>query len=382
MGGKGLVWIVLDECYLRVLHTFCGRGADVVKGLCKINVLWFEGDAAGIFRREGQQVVDQAHQHVAVVHDHTDNLLLLFLCLQHGKHVRESHDRVEGRTDLMRHVGHEGTLHHTRLVSAFRFLLQLFLFSHEWCYVTDYAKALHKLSVLIEMRQTVEHVPLWIFGVVENRPCIAEVCHGLGEVNFRLAETLCYHVVLEEIGSQIFETHHLLGVGEFLVECNFAFDSVSAPESHVTLLHQILQLVLILLYLLVLLTDEGFVLTVLYKEVALLGQIADRDGDIQQLSLFVMDCVQHDLGITVDASLRYHGLGAEGGICECLLVEMFAEEGHVVDHIVVIEWIALRLELQDLTCLLIDVQQSTVFVEEGQTHDGLFIDITVSVGEF
>ena len=168
----------------------------------------------------------------------------------------------------MGHVSHEGTLHHARLHGTLRFLLQLFLFLHEWCYVTDHAIALHKLSVFVEMWQTVEHVPLQFLAVVEDGPCIAEVGYGPGEVDFRLAETLHNDAVVDEIRSQFLETQYPIGCGELLVEGNFVLDKVCAPEPHVALLHQILQFVLILLYLLVLLTDEGLVLFVVDKEVA------------------------------------------------------------------------------------------------------------------
>ena len=211
----------------------------------------------------------------------------------------------------MGHVGHEGTLHHARLLGALCFLLQLFLLSHERCQVTDHTVALHDPAVLIETWQAVEHVPLQLVAVVEDGSCMAEVGHGLGEMCLRLEKALHDDVIVDEHTSQLLEAHDLLRDGEALVEGNLFLDEVCPPEPHVAFVHQVLQLVLILLYLLVLLADEHLVCAVFDKEVALLCQVADREGEIQQLPLLVQDGVQAHLRMEVHTAFQDHALGTE-----------------------------------------------------------------------
>ena len=139
---------------------------------------------------------------------------------------------------------------------------------------------------------------------MEDGSCTAEVGHRLDEIDIWLVKTINNRVIpADEVISQFLETHHFFGRGEFLVEGNLLLGDVSAPEPHIAFVHQVLQLVLILLYLPVLLTDRCFVLPVLDKEVALLGQVTDGERDIQQFPLFVVNGVYAHFGIAVYVSL-------------------------------------------------------------------------------
>ena len=87
LGHECRVWIVFDECHTGLLDTGLQRLTDVVEALGEVHFPWYDLDATVINCRDGQDVVDESHEHVAVVHDHPDDLLLLFGRGEHGQHV-------------------------------------------------------------------------------------------------------------------------------------------------------------------------------------------------------------------------------------------------------------------------------------------------------
>ena len=79
-----------------------------------------------------------------------DNLFFLFRCAQHWQHVRETYNCVQWCAYLVGHIGHEGTLHHTRLVGTFCLAFQLFLFLDEWRYVAHDTISACQMSFAVE----------------------------------------------------------------------------------------------------------------------------------------------------------------------------------------------------------------------------------------
>ena len=69
----------------------------------------------------------------------------------------------------MTHAGQEGTLAHTRLVSAFGFFLQLFLLVNQVGYVSYHTIGTCLLAVLIIVWNAIDKGPLQFIAVVEER---------------------------------------------------------------------------------------------------------------------------------------------------------------------------------------------------------------------
>ena len=150
---------------------------------------------------------------------------------------------------------------------------------------------------------------------------------------------------------------------------------------HVTAVHQILDLVLQVLDLLIGLPHLQGVLLTLQVEFALLGDVADREGDIHQFALFVIDGVYAQLGIAVHASVDDDTLRTEVELLHMSVRQDIAEGGHVIKGSLVIIGVVLRLELQDLSHLLVGGEQVSFLVVEGQSHQRLLEGLAVFVGQ-
>ena len=114
-------------------------------------------------------------------------------------------------------------------------------------------------------------------------------------------------------------------------------------------------------------TDVEVVLLVLQIEFALLGDIADREGDAIDLAIIFIDGVKAHLRVTVDTTLDDDTLRTEIEIFHMTVVQNITERGHVEEGIVVIIGVVLRLEFQYLTHLLIGGEQFTVLIVESKT---------------
>ena len=82
-GGACGVGIVLDELHAWLLNTLGKRLADVVEDRREVALFGLDGQRL-THGRGFEDVVDESHEHVAVVHDHPDDLLLLFSRGEHG----------------------------------------------------------------------------------------------------------------------------------------------------------------------------------------------------------------------------------------------------------------------------------------------------------
>ena len=86
-GDETVVRVLLDEFHTWLLHTLLQRFANVVETLGKVHFCRLYTDATSVERRDGKDIVDQSHEHVAVVHNDVDDLLLFLLGGEHGQHV-------------------------------------------------------------------------------------------------------------------------------------------------------------------------------------------------------------------------------------------------------------------------------------------------------
>ena len=279
----------------------------------------------------------------------------------------------------MGHVGHERTLHHTRLIGAFRLALQLFLFLDEGIHVAHDAITAHQSAVLVERRDAVDEVPLQARSFVEEGVHLREVCPRHIEIVLEVQDAVAERTV-HEIGCQLVEGQFLFRRTHALVEGDGMVDKRCAEETHVAVVHQVLQFRLVLLDGLVCPADGLLVFLVLQIQVALLGDVAHGEGDVEQCALIVVERVYVHLGIAVHASLDDHTLRTEEQFLDTPFVQYLPEGGHVVDGVVEIERVVLRLELHDLLQLLVGGDQSALVVVEGQSRDRLFEDSAVLVG--
>ena len=290
-GFQCLVGVVLDELHPRCLHALCQRQAYLVEGFGEVHLLLHDLDTVGVECRYGEDIVDQSQQHVAVVHDHLHDLLLLFWRGHHGQHVGEAHDGVQRRTYLVGHIGHEYRLHVSRLVGALRLPAQLFLFLYQWCHVTYQSVGAGQLAGLIAIGHAVEDVPLVLPAFVEEGARLAEPCHGSHALHVLRVLVVGSQLLVEELFCQFVEGHLALCCRKPLVEGDGAVGERGAPESHVAAFHQVLQFLLVLLDGLALLAYLLVIEFVLQVELALLCDVADAEGDVYQFVMLVVDGV-------------------------------------------------------------------------------------------
>ena len=92
--------------------------------------------------------------------DDMDNFLFLFRGGHHLQQIGESHNGIQGRANLMCHIGEEHTLQSSRLISALRFLFQVLLFLHQLVYVTPYTECSLQFALFVVFWDTVDLYPL------------------------------------------------------------------------------------------------------------------------------------------------------------------------------------------------------------------------------
>ena len=191
----------------------------------------------------------------------------------------------------MGHVGHKGTLAQTRLVGAFCLFLQALLLLDEVGHVTHHAIGAHHLTVLVEEGYTLNEVPLQVFALMEEGAHVGQVCTLHTEIGLILSQSLferTVHKVINqfvEVQTQLWHTHTFIEGTDTVLD-------IDPEEAHVTVLHQVLQFILIALDSLVLLTDTCLVVLVFEIELALLRDVSDREGDEEEFALFVFDGVE------------------------------------------------------------------------------------------
>ena len=190
-----VVGIVFQELHPRLLHPGAQRLEQLVERLGEIHLDGLDGHLSCLERRGGQDVVDQAQQHVTVVLDNFHHLLLLLRRRQGGQHLREAHDGVDGRTDLVGHIGQEETLHLSRLPGTLRLTAQLVLLAHQVADITPDTKGTQQPPVLVVLRDTVDLHPLHFVGTLGHRrihlPDIDQrFLEGLGGIRQRLHDIL------------------------------------------------------------------------------------------------------------------------------------------------------------------------------------------------
>ena len=122
------------------------------------------------------------------------------------------------------------------------------------------------------------------------------------------------------------------------------------------------------------------VLLVLQIEFSLLGDVTDREGDAVELAVVFVDRVYAHLGVAVDATLDDDTLRTEIEFFHMTVAQEVAEGGHVEQRFLVVVGILFRLEVQDLTHLLVGREQTAVLVIEGQSYERLLEDTAIFVG--
>ena len=221
-------------------------------------------DTVCLQRRDSKDIVNQTEQNITVVHNDPCDLFLLFWGCQHREHIGETYDGVEWRTNLMCHIRHEYAFPPAGIVGPFCLLFQLFLFLDENSDVADDAVATYELIVSIIIRYAIDDVPLRLIAFVEERTCIAEEVPWFIEGGLRMFEQQLAGVgCCDKTTLEVLKCDLSLWSAESSIEGHFIVDKRTAPEAHVAVVHQILQLSLILLDLLVGVTYLLVVLLVL-----------------------------------------------------------------------------------------------------------------------
>ena len=236
------------------------------------------------------------------------------------------------------------------------------------------------LAFGIVIGHTVDDVPLQLVAFVEEGATEGQLCLGLLQLVLRV-EQVILEGALHEVVSQRIEAHGRHRGLQTLIEGHGLVGEGCPPEVHVTAVHQILDLVLQVLYLLIGLPHLQGILLTLQVEFSLLGHIADGEGDIHQLPFLIVDGVYAQLGIAVHASVDDHALRTEVELFHMAVRQHIPEGGHVIEGVLVVIGVVLRLELQDLSHLLVGCQQVTVLVVEGQSHQRLLEGLAVFVGQ-
>ena len=278
----------------------------------------------------------------------------------------------------MGHISHKGTLPETRLVGAFCFLLQTFLFLYEIGDIAHDTIGSHHLAVLVEERHTLDEVPLQFLVLMEEGTHVGQVCTLHTEIGLIFPQTL-FERTVHKVVDELVEVKTQFRAAHAFIECTDAVLVIDSEETHVTVLHQILQLVLVALDSLVLLSYTCFVAFVLEIELTFLSNVSNREGDEEEFALFVIDRVEAHLCVAVHASLDDHTLRTEIEFLCLSVIEHFPERRHVVDGIAVIIGIILCLEIQDFAHFPISSQQFSIFVIESQSHQALVEDLAIAV---
>ena len=199
----------------------------------------FDADAALVELRNGEDIVDEAQQHVTVVHDDADNLLFFLRRAQHGQDVGEPHDGVQRGTYLVGHIRHENGFHTSRVVGPFRLQFQLLLFLNEVGNVAHDTVGAFQLTFAVEERHTVDIVPLQLLSFVEEGVHIGQVCSGNTEIVVEVDQSRTEGAV-DEVLCQFLERHLFLRCAQTLVDCAGLVGKRCAEEAHVAGVHQVL----------------------------------------------------------------------------------------------------------------------------------------------
>ena len=132
---------------------------------------------------------------------------------------------------------------------------------------------------------------------------ICQICSLYTEIVLVIVKPLTEWTVYK-VFCHLFQCHLAFNVGDTLIECTRAILSVTTEESHVTCVHQILQLILIILYLYIGFPHLRVVLLVLQIKFTFLSHVADRETDIVKLSVFLIYRMHSQLCIAVYASVK------------------------------------------------------------------------------
>ena len=277
----------------------------------------------------------------------------------------------------MGHVGHKGTLLQSRLIGTLGLFLQALLFLNQVGHVTHDTIDTQHLPVLVEIGHTVNEVPLILVALMEQWTHMHQISSGYFEV-LSVSQLLPQITVLQHL-CQFCNADHILRLTHPFIEGDVLVCQRHSEETHVTRLHQILQFSLITLDILVGPSQFYLVSSVLQIELTLLGDVTNREGDIHQLLIVVIDGVYAQFRVTVHTALHNHTLGTEVEFLCLSVVQHIAEGRQVVEGAVKVVGVVLRLELQDLPHLLVGIEQHTVLVIEGQSGNALFKELAIAL---
>ena len=99
------------------------------------------------------------------------------------------------------------------------------------------------------------------------------------------------------------------------------------------MVHEVLQLGLVLLDGLIGPANDGIGILVLQVELTFLGDVTDGEGDEHKLALVVVDGTNAELGVAVDTALDEHALGTEVDGLDLLAEHDVAEGGHLEERV-------------------------------------------------
>ena len=301
-GGEGGIRIVLDELHAGLLYALGEGLTDVVEHLSEVARLGLDGE--GLTHVGGlEDIVDEAHEHVAVVADDADEVHALLVGVDHGEEVGEAHDGIERGADFVGHIGEEGALHLTRILGALGFFLQLALGLHEVGDVTGDAEEVGEGAVALGLGDTVDGIP---YGVLLHR-CGVEVGHHvvrllLGDADPDLLEGLG-EVGAIDVLEELIDGFLIIALMARAADGDLIGEGIVLPDEHLTIVEQIAQLVLVRLDGGIGLLHLAFVAALLQIDLALVGHVAGGADEVAQLAILVEGGIDLHLDVLEDAEV-------------------------------------------------------------------------------
>ena len=108
--NERVVWVVFDKLNASLVNTLSQRLTDIVEYLGKVDLLRLNGQSLTNIRCL-KDIVDESHQHIAVIADNADELHTVVVIIYYRQQVAEAYDSIKWRTYLVGHVGKECCLH-------------------------------------------------------------------------------------------------------------------------------------------------------------------------------------------------------------------------------------------------------------------------------
>ena len=336
--------------------------------MCEVDLLRLDGQRlthAGGF----EDIVDESEQHVAVAADDADELEALFGVVDHLQQVAEAYDGIERCTNLVGHIGEEGTLQLAGILGTCRLLTQLFLCRHELRDVARHTEEIDELPVVVELGHAADREPA---GLVLQR-C---VCVLVDEVEgLLLGNALAYLDDFAGAGLLGYTLHELVdGLAVFghmglAREVDEVGLRVVGPHEYLALFQEVAQSLVVAADGLVGLHELALVFALLPVHVALGRHVTCGDDVEGELVVLVVEGHELVFDILVEACLAEFRMLADVERLAAVGVELALDGRYVEEVGVAKKVLALFVEVAQVTHFLVGLEQAAVLAVERHGED-------------